>query len=245
MQLLPEVPPESRRIVTVDIARTCAILGMFVFHFVRDLEFFGLIPIGTTQQGAWYLLARLVAGAFLFLVGVNLVLAHSSEFRWSAYIWRIAQIAASAAVVSIATWFLASDRFVYFGILHMIVAASLISGLFINTRVAPLILLLLVTLVVDMAFGGQINLPYWLDWTGLSTWHRPALDFVPLFPWISITLAGMIFAKTVDLRIHPSFNIRITRLANWMSRHSLAIYLLHQPLFIGALWLVILVIERN
>jgi hypothetical protein len=55
--------PESGRIVALDLARTAALLGMAVFHFTWDLEFFGYIPRGTTLEGGWAVFARLVASA--------------------------------------------------------------------------------------------------------------------------------------------------------------------------------------
>ena len=48
----------AQRLLWIDIARTIALLSMAIFHFVRDLEFFGVIPPGTTVSGGWAVFAR-------------------------------------------------------------------------------------------------------------------------------------------------------------------------------------------
>ncbi len=65
------------RIALVDFLRGAALLGMTVFHFVFDLEFFGLEERGYSEQLHWWTLATIVAGSFLFLTGASLYLAHS------------------------------------------------------------------------------------------------------------------------------------------------------------------------
>ena len=69
------------RLVAVDLARTVALCGMVVFHFTFDLELFGHLPQGTTVTGGWAVFSRVVAGSFLFLSGVSLILAHGDALQ--------------------------------------------------------------------------------------------------------------------------------------------------------------------
>ena len=71
-------------------------------------------------------------------------------------------------------------------------------------------------------------------------------DYEPFFPWFAPFLAGMAVARIFETqrswpRIEPRANAVLNALA-WPGRHSLAIYLIHQPLLIGALssalWLI-------
>jgi len=43
----------SPRLPAIDIARGVALIGMAVFHFTFDLEYFGLVPGGTILSLPW------------------------------------------------------------------------------------------------------------------------------------------------------------------------------------------------
>ena len=120
------------RLVAIDLARTVALVGMAVFHFTFDLEMFGLVPPGTTTTGGWAVFARLIAGSFLFLAGLSLVLAHGEGIRWRAFGVRMAKVAGAAALVTAGTYAAFPHAFVFFGILHSIALASLMGLAFYN-----------------------------------------------------------------------------------------------------------------
>jgi uncharacterized membrane protein len=221
------------------MARSAALLAMIVFHFVTDLEMFGIIEAGTTLQGGWYVMARLIAGSFLFLVGVSLVLAHARGVRWRPFWRQVIAIAGAALVISAVTYAAMPGQFIYFGILHAIVVAK-IMGLLVVTRPAWLAApAALIVLGIWARFGLSLPLDPWLGWTGLSARPRPALDLIPVFPWLAPMFLGIVFAKLVDLRSLPPPRIPFARALAWPGQHSLAVYLLHQPILIGLLWLAL------
>lgn len=231
----------SDRLLWIDISRTIALFGMIVFHFVRDLEMFAIIESGMTTQGAWAIFARLVAGAFLFISGVSFVVAHQSGFRPRSWARRILMIGGSAAIVTLATYIAVPDQFIYFGILHAMAAASVIGVVTLSVPTSGLLLLAVFIVVADSLMTSGVFASPILAWTGLSSTHRPSLDFIPLIPWLSAFFAGMAFAKIVPV---TRFDVPMTpgRLVNvlaWPGRHSLAIYLLHQPILLAVMWLVL------
>lgn len=61
------------RFAEIDIARGLAVLGMILFHFFFDLNFFGVYPIDL-NTGGWLLFARTIAFIFVFLAGISCVL---------------------------------------------------------------------------------------------------------------------------------------------------------------------------
>lgn len=229
------------RIVWVDIARTLALAGMVIFHFVTDLAIFLYIPIDTPTTGGWAVFARLVAGSFLFIAGLSLVLAHGQGVRWRAFGRRFATIAGAAGLVTVGTWFALPEAFIFFGILHSIAAASLIGLCFLRAPVwLTVATAAFVFIAPDLLSSPAFNTP-WLYWLGLSTEVRPTLDYLPVLPWASPTLMGVALGRLAqdrDLWRHlPAPPPRAEVLA-WPGRHSLAIYLIHQPILIGAIWLV-------
>jgi uncharacterized membrane protein len=231
----------SPRIPAIDLARTVALLGMIVFHFARDLEMFGLAPIGMTMEPGWALFARIVAGSFIFLAGVSLVLAHGDGIRWRAFLRRLAMIAAAAALITLATWVTFPTTFIFFGILHSIAVASVIGLAFLRTPAWLTAGAALFVLYLPGVFRSEVLDPLWLAWTGLAARTPPSLDFVPVFPWVGMFLLGMAAAQVVTAlglwdRLRPSSPPgRALRAATWPGRHSLLVYLVHQPVLIGGL----------
>lgn len=231
----------GERLALIDVARTVALLGMGIFHLAFDLELFGHLAPGTTVTGGWAVFARLVAGSFLFLSGVSLVLAHGVAIRWPGVWRRLGKLAAAAALVSGGTYLAFPQAFVFFGILHSIALCSLLGLALIRLPWAVLLALALGVVLVDQRVALDMFNPRWLAWTGLGRVAPLAVDFVPVFPWFGAFLAGMGAAKLAALSGFWDFAGRINagpwlrRLA-WPGRHSLIIYLVHQPVLIGLVW---------
>ncbi len=237
------VGPHRQRFLWIDIARTIALLAMVVFHFTRDLEFFRLIPPGTTLTGFWAAFARLTAGSFLFLSGVSIVVAHGREVRLGSWGKRLATIATAAMFVTLVTYAALPDHFIYFGILHALAVAGLFG---IALRKAPAWSLLgsvALVVLIDTAFARSLELSQWWAWTGLSRNVPPTVDFIPIVPWLAPYLAGMAFAKAVHPgKLEPNWPdfVQAARLA-WPGQHSLTFYLVHQPVLVAMVWLISLV----
>jgi uncharacterized membrane protein len=230
----------TNRLVVVDLARTLALCAMAVFHFTFDLELFGHLPQGTTVTGGWAVFARVIAGSFLFLSGVSLVLAHGKAVRWPSFRNRLLRVAGAAALVTGATLVALPQAFIFFGILHAIAFGSVIGILLIRAPAMLLLVLAAGVLGVNHVVALEVMNPRWLVWTGLGDRQPWTMDFVPVFPWIAAVLGGMAAAKLAErgglwARL-PMGGPVLQRLA-WPGRHSLAIYLIHQPVLITLVWL--------
>lgn len=232
------------RILLLDALRAAALAGMVLFHFVYDLQFFGHLPPGTVHQPGWDALAHLVAGGFIFLAGASLYLAHRARIRWPEALRRVGQIALAALLISLATYAMMPQSFVYFGILHAIATFSLLGLAFLRL---PLILVGLIALGVFLlprfvqseAFAHPA-----LWWLGLSPNPAPALDFEPLFPWFAIFLAGLVTLRLAArlrwldhaARYDPGAMTGFSGWLLWAGRNTLPLYLLHQPLLFALIW---------
>lgn len=233
------------RIVLLDIARMLALIGMAIYHFTYDLEMFGYIPPGTAVSGGFAMFARVVVGSFLLISGVSLYLAHGQGIRWPSFLRRLLVISLAAGLITLATLYGMPDRYIFFGILHSIAFASVVGLAFLRL---PAVLTLAAAAAVILARPylqtGLFDAP-WLAWLGLTTWHVRSVDFVPVFPWLGLTLAGVGIARLGAaagvwdrLRVPRGAEGQLLRALAWPGRHSLAVYLIHQPVLIGGLWLV-------
>lgn len=77
----------------------------------------------------------------------------------------------------------------------------------------------------------------WWSFTGLSVLVRPALDLLPIVPWFGAVLLGVTAAKV--LRLQAKSAGPLIRCLGWPGRHSLSIYLIHQPFILGVLWVAV------
>ncbi|WP_027061372.1 DUF1624 domain-containing protein [Mesorhizobium loti] len=236
------VPEPSKRIVAIDIVRGIALLAMASYHFTWDLENFHYTDPGLTAFGGWKIYARCIASTFLFLVGVSLFLAHGRQIRWTGFWKRFAMVAVAAIAISAVTWFVTPGGFIFFGILHEIALASLLGVAFL--RLPALLTLLVAAVIIVVPFYVSLESfdHPWLWWVGLSAINPRSNDYVPLFPWFGVVLAGLAVAKLASTSglLQRLASLTPGRWANpllFIGRHSLAFYLIHQPILFGCVWL--------
>jgi uncharacterized membrane protein len=222
------------RLVALDLARTLAIICMVVFHFTFDLALFGHIPADTLSQPFWHFFPRMVAGSFLFLSGVSLWMAHGNGIHWGAFWRRFGKLAAAACLVTLASlWFVPGGP-IWFGILHAIAATSLLGLLALRLPWPVTLAVAAAIFAIGWAWRSPAFDPLWLVWTGLAD-ARPAMgDYVPLFPWAAPALAGIACARAFRIDRWPGVvPSRAAHLLAFPGRHSLLIYLVHQPILVG------------
>lgn len=241
-------PLMDPRSPTLDLARGLAVVAMISFHFCFDLVIFGILPPEAVQTGILPVYARLIAGSFLFLSGISFWMAHGATFRPAAFWRRFAVIVAAAAAVSLATWAAMPEVWVRFGILHMIAAGSVLAVLVRPLPAAGLMVLAGLCFLAPYGLASDTFASPWLLWLGLAPQSPPMMDFTPILPWAAPVLAGVAVAKAGTGHdwwrrlLHPS---ALTQggVLQWAGRHSLPIYLLHQPLLFALIWAGLAVTE--
>lgn len=244
-----ERPP---RILLIDTLRGIALIAMATYHFTWDLEFFGYVDPGTATQGFFRLYARAIASSFLFLAGVSLVLAHGRGIRWPAFRKRLAIVAGAAIAISIATLFAFPQEWIFFGILHNIALSSLIGLAFLQLPLAfafAVPILIVIGMAIDAtAIPGMLQSSLfdtrWLAWIGFAEFPPRSNDYVPLFPWLAALLTGIAVARLSIVRGWTGRLAEVqsndTILAK-AGRHSLIVYLVHQPILLALVYLFSLV----
>ena len=239
--LMPHRPPEATRIAAIDVARSIAIAAMVIYHFTWDLEFFGHVERGLTLTPGWKLFARSIASSFLILTGISLVLAHGKQIVWNGFSRRFAMVAGAALLITIATWFAFPDSFIFFGILHQIALASLLGLAFLRLPWIVTALAAAAVIALPFAWRSDVFAHPALLWSGLAPVPPRSNDYVPVFPWFGAVLAGMALAQAAIStgllnRLAQWPASRLPLWITWPGRHSLALYLVHQPLLLGLVW---------
>jgi uncharacterized membrane protein len=228
------------RIGAIDGLRGSALCLMIVYHFCFDLNWFRFISADFDNDPLWLGFRALIVTSFMLLVGVSLLLARRAGITRRHFWRRIALIAFCAILVSAASYVTFPQTFITFGILHSIAIASVLAWP--ATRFPRAALAAGIAIVV---IGNLVTHPVfdtsWLQWVGLMT-HKPATeDYAPLFPWLGVVLIGIALGHWLSSRqfrpLRPLSQIA-PRWLMWLGRHSLLVYMLHQPVLWGVLFVL-------
>ena len=246
--------PAGPRVPLVDAARGVAITAMIAYHFCFDLTFYRWADWPMLVDPRWIAWRSSIVASFLFLVGVSLALRDDRDRRVGSTAWtdrgfvrRWAQIAGAALVVSAGSALLFPASFIYFGVLHFVAVA-----LWLCRRAPRLggmaIVAGLVVLAIGLGYSDPRFDPKPIDWIGFAAEKPITEDYVPLFPWLGVVLigcgVGALWTRhgfATSPAVERAWNVVPSALrTTWaaMGRRSLTIYLVHQPLLLGALGLV-------
>ena len=227
----------KKRIWELDAFRGLCILGMVLVHLVYDLTV--LYKLVQWQMPEGFHFVQQWGGVIFFLVsGISATLGSRSVRRGILVI-------CCGLVVSAVTWGMVLLKLagngmqIYFGVLHCLGCCMLLWGL-ITQRPAWAVALLSVA-ALGLGFWFRTLPPvetYWLMpfgryWPGFAS-----SDYFPLLPYLGFFLAGTLLGrllyrekKTLLPGVNPGNPI--LRALGFCSRHSLWIYMLHQPVLAG------------
>jgi len=234
------MPVSRPRLPLVDVLRGFAVAQMIVFHFIYDLNYFGWIKIRMLTDQPWIGWRTLIVSQFLLLVGVGLVLRMSFKPGWRDFWRRWIEIAAAALLVSLGSAAIFGPRYIWFGILHFVAAALLLGRPLV--RLGPWNFLIAgVVLAFSLTYANSFFNPIPANIVGLVTEKPQTEDYVPLLPWFGVVLLGIALGSlwqrsgwAVVETLRP-LNDKPPRALLWLGTWALTVYLVHQPLMMGAL----------
>jgi len=213
----------------LDFIRGLAVCLMIFYHLVFDLHHFRFIFAGFLLHPYWLNFARFIVFLFLICVGMALPLVHRNGVQWDLVWKRFAKLAACSIAITLITYILYPGNFIFFGALHCITTTS-VAGVLLVGRPRLALGLFFLLVIPDIIFQPTlIPLSKWLNVV-------PA-DYVPFYPWVGVVLLGIYLESIGFHKISLGRNILI-RAIELMGRHSLKIYLLHQPILFGILLLI-------
>lgn len=215
---------------------------MLAYHAAWDLHAFGLLALDPGAALPWRILGHGVAGAFLLVSGISLGVARLRGVTMGRMASRLARVGVCALLVTGATLVLSPSAPVWFGILHCIAVTSLCALMAIRMRTPVLLGLAGVATLAPLLV--RLPLGTGWAWTGLTANLPASLDFRPTLPWLGVVLAGLAVGRSrwpwrlaaVLARV-PDRPAWVGGALRWSGRHSLGLYLVHQPVLVGALML--------
>ena len=219
------------RIELLDFWRSLCLLIMIAFHIGYDLAMFGVIPMEVMTSFPARMIAYDVGGCFIFISGICLRFSRDPVRRGFV-------IFCAGALVTVVTALLRMP--VAFGILQCIGVCMMLCGT-LRERIEPHLgvpfalinlALFLVTWFLTANITVYIKLLYPL---GLHVPEFFSADYWPLLPWAFVFLIGMFFGQLVEQNSGlPLFSVHFPAWMTFPGRHSLLVYLLHQPILYGA-----------
>jgi uncharacterized membrane protein len=253
----------SPRIHFLDEVRGFDILLMVLFHGFYTVGWLLDLSIGRTLFLFFMPVEPFFAGIFIFICGISCYLSHSN--------WRRGALLALIAVgISLVMYVFMRDQMIWFGILHMLAVCILLFALlrpllekipFWVGVVACIVLFTLTYPIPNYGDGLQhgvfgirglftVALPesvtqnVWLYPLGFGRAPSPASDYFPVFPWLFCFLCGSFIGRLAKQQRFPQWMYRShVPFFSWCGKHTLAIYILHQPIIYGVGLLLQMVLQ--
>ncbi len=232
----------KKRIWELDALRGLFVLCVVFIHLMYDLtDLYNLIDL---EYPPIYLFIQNWGGVlFLLISGICVTLgSHCIRRGILVFLCGMAITAVTAGMYFLGM--AGQGIIIYFGVLHCLGICMLLWPLF---RKLPLWALAAVGIVLTVAGLLLQNFPVshnYLMPLGLASSTFVTADYFPLLPNLGFFLLGASLGKTLYRKkqsllpnVNPEiFPLRFLRLCG---KHSLWIYLLHQPILSGIFWLVL------
>jgi uncharacterized membrane protein len=212
---------------------------MVAYHFSFDLRYFGFTNWDFYRDSFWLNARTLILSSFLLIAGISQALAQRGRPSPARFRRHVGRIALCALAVSAASYLLFPESWIWFGVLHAI-AVSLVLTRPLVHRPALALAFGAAMIAAGILYSNAMFDNRALGWLGFMTAKPRTEDYVPLFPWTGVLLVGICAGQALlRAELRPiAFASRWPRWMAWLGRHSLPIYMVHQPLLLGALFLV-------
>lgn len=237
------------RLELIDSLRGLALIGMILYHAAWDLVFLFGINLPGYQGLPGHLWQQTVCWTFILLAGFSWQLSRS---HWKRGLWLLL----GGGLVTWITWLFLPAQYVCFGVLTFLGSCTLLwialdpllhklspfwgmigcFALFIAST-----LLTRKRFFLPEQFSHSFLLNSFLAWLGFPQPGFTSSDYFPLLPWAFLFGVGYFLYSALQHRglLEKLLARGKIPVVSLMGRHSLLVYLLHQPICYG-LCLVVL-----
>ncbi len=234
------------RYALLDELRGLDLVSMMLYHACWDLVFLFDVNMRWYAGTPGRLWQQTICWVFILLSGFCA--------PFGRYMLRRGTVVFGAgAVVTLATLVFMPEGRVIFGVLTFLGAAMLLTGVLepLLKKVMPAVGLAVSAVLFAVCY------PVGLGWVGLGGWKLMlpqslyanyftaffcfypdwfySADYFGLLPWLFLFWAGYYLHKAVGRRRMEPLRRPVCPALGWMGRHSLLLYLLHQPVIYGVL----------
>jgi uncharacterized membrane protein len=234
----------------IDFLRGIAIIMMIFFHFLYDLNYFGIYNLDL-YSGYITIYTYSIGVFFLLLVGISLTLSYNKALKKLTkkelqikFLKRGLKIFGLGLIITVVTFFLLREGFIVFGVLHSIGISIILAYPLLKYRYGNLLfgIILIIAGLILTNFTFDF---YWLVWLGFSPSLFYTIDYFPLLPYLGVVLIGVFLGNMIYPDSKRRFNIRnlnnrLISVLCFLGQNSLIIYFIHQPIILSILYLIYL-----
>ncbi len=251
-----------RRAFEIDLVRGIAIIDLLFHHTAFDLRYFFGYDVCSFLDSSctpfWAFVQPFFLSCFICVSGICCQFSRNN-FRRAL---KVGLVALAFSVVTItADHFLELNCAIYFNVLHLLALSMLFFAIFDHveqkktgsrdSRGGDLVLILILGAFLILAHGLPMfdNRFHHFAWSFLGIAPAedaliPMGDYTSIVPWMGMFFVGILIGRHVYKNKETLFPnapkaVRaISRPVEWLGRHSLIIYILHQPVVMGIIYLL-------
>ena len=234
------------RYALLDELRGLDLISMMLFHVCWDLVFLFDVNMRWYAGTPGRLWQQSICWVFILLSGFCVPLGRHTLRRGTV-------VFGAGAVVTLATLVFMPEGRVIFGVLTFLGTAMLLTGVLepVLKKVMPAVGLAVSAVLFALTYHAadhylgigalRLALPeslyanYFTAYLGFYPCWFYSTDYFPLVPWLFLFWCGYFLHGVVGRTRMEPLRRSVCPVLGWMGRHSLLLYLLHQPVIYGVL----------
>lgn len=249
MEKLAKNKTAPGRYALLDELRGLDLVSMMLYHACWDLAFLFGVEMKWYAATPGHLWQQSICWVFILLSGFCVPLGHHTLRRGATV------FGAGVLVTAVTLLFMPEER-VIFGVLTFLGAAMLLTGILepLLQKVPPAAGLVVSAVLFALCYSVSSG------WVGVGSWKLLlpqglyanyltaffgfypegffSTDYFALLPWIFLFWAGYFGHRSIGRARMEPLRRSVCAPLGWMGRHSLVLYLLHQPVIFGVLWVI-------
>lgn len=224
----------KQRFEMLDLWRSLCVILMVIYHFCWDLEQFGYVSKEFLSTGWAITYRHVVGGSFVIFSGM---VCRFSKIP----IRRGFRLLCLGLLVSLVGAFLNFP--IQFGILQLLGIGFILYGVLEKRNlkwnrmtIAFLVIAFAGTALVTNRVRVETNIFYLF---GFIRQDFFSVDYWPIFPWIFMFFLGVVIGDICVINQDmPFFHVHVPNVFTVISKYSLIVYLIHQPILYGSMWVL-------